>query len=423
MVWRYCSVTAHSGSGWSNNLLWCARPLRRWSVTKAPAPVGPDFSNTAPCSMTWSINGHALAVDNGTSAWNCASRRTARWPSARRSAAWARFVSSTLALCGLSGGTHRPCTSGEQPLDLSSTVYRAIATTGMGDAVLTPRSKFFETFGFLRLPGLLADDIGWISDEFDAIWSDRTDIRHDGSHRTIYPDAFLNASPVLAQLIEHPLLSAITEEILGPKIAYYGGDGNYYAGDTGWHRDVFRIPDGEEGKTIVRHIKIAFYLDPLTASTGALRVIPGSHHLGDRFAQQLREYVANGSTDLGEDGSTDLGVSSADIPALALPVAPGDILMFDHRIMHASFGGGPVRRMFAMNLFEQCDTNRQRELTARLFRMYGSQGMPYFFSENVTRNAPAERLRRLEPALEFEAARAEGYAEYCHSDSALHPAR
>jgi ectoine hydroxylase-related dioxygenase (phytanoyl-CoA dioxygenase family) len=288
---------------------------------------------------------------------------------------------------------------------------------------LTPRSKFFDTFGFLKLPGLLADEIGWISGEFDAIWSRRADISHDGTHRTIYPDAFLNASPVLAQLVEHPLLSAICEELLGPEIAYYGGDGNYYSGDTSWHRDVFNIPDGEEAKTIVRHIKIAFYLDPLTATTGALRVIPGSHHLGDRFAQQLREYVVKGSADLRLDGTTDLGVPSEDIPALALPVEPGDILFFDHRIMHASFGGGPARRMFAMNLFEGCHTSRQRELTARIFRMYGSQGMSYFFSEDVTRNAPAERLRRIEPALEFEPARAEGYDEYCLRDPELRPAR
>jgi ectoine hydroxylase-related dioxygenase (phytanoyl-CoA dioxygenase family) len=281
-----------------------------------------------------------------------------------------------------------------------------------GDAVLTPRSRFFETFGFLKLPGLLADDIGWISDEFDAIWSRRSDIHHDGSHRTIYPDAFLNASPVLARLIEHPLLNEVCEELLGPDVVYYGGDGNYYSGDTRWHRDVFRIPDGEEGKTLVRHIKIAFYLDPLTASTGALRVIPGSHHLADTFAQELREYVANGSTDLDPDGTTGLGVPPEDIPALPLPVTPGDILFFDHRIMHASFGGSEARRMFAMNLCERSHSARQRELTENLFRMYGSQGMSYFFSENLTSNAPAERLRRIEPALEFDRARAEGYAEF-----------
>ena len=83
-------------------------------------------------------------------------------------------------------------------------------------------------------------------------------------------------------------------------------------------------------------------------------------------------------------------------------MTPGDIMIFDHRIMHASFGGSAARRMFAMNLFEPCHTSRQKELTARLFRMYGSRGMSYFFSENVTEDAPPSRLHRFEPALEFE---------------------
>ena len=88
---------------------------------------------------------------------------------------------------------------------------------------MTPQSNFFDTFGYLYLPGLLADDIGWISEEFDAVWARRPDLHHDGVHRTIYPDAFFNASSILAQLIEHPLLSSICEELLGPDIAYYGG--------------------------------------------------------------------------------------------------------------------------------------------------------------------------------------------------------
>ena len=278
---------------------------------------------------------------------------------------------------------------------------------------MTPQSTFFDTFGYLYLPGLLADDIGWISDEFDAVWARRRDLHHDGLHRTIYPDAFFNASPLLAQLIEHPLLSSISEELLGPGIAYYGGDGNYYAGDTRWHRDVFSIPDGEEGKSIVRHIKIAFYLDPLTATTGALRVIPGSHHLTDSFAKELDALLLN--------RKADAGVLPQDAPAVSLTTTPGDIVIFDHRMMHASFGGGPARRMFAMNLFEQCHTSRQRELTARLFHMYGSQGMSYFFSDNVTKGAPRDRARRLEPTLEFEPARAEGYAGY--SEQATEPHR
>lgn len=269
---------------------------------------------------------------------------------------------------------------------------------------MTQRSEFFDTFGYVYLPGLLIDDVAWISSEFDEVWARRSDVRHDGLRRTIYPGSFLNASPTLARLIEHRLLSSLCEELLGHGYAYYGGDGNFYAGDTNWHSDVFDIPDGLEGKTIARHLKLAFYLDPLTPDTGALRVIPGSHHAGDRFATSLQ-------SQLGDTGEH-LGVAPAAIPAVALSTSPGDVVAFDHRIKHASFGGGPARRMFAMNFFARCETGRQRELTARLFHMYGAKGMEYFFTANVTDGAPPERTRRLEPALEFDPARSEGYAEH-----------
>jgi ectoine hydroxylase-related dioxygenase (phytanoyl-CoA dioxygenase family) len=151
-------------------------------------------------------------------------------------------------------------------------------------------------------------------------------------------------------------------------------------------------------------MKFAFYLDPLTPETGALRIVPGSHHAGDAFATELQSGL--------RDPLEHLGVQPCDIPAVALSTKPGDVVAFDHRIKHASFGGGPARRMFAMNFFARCDTERTRELTARLFRMYGTQGMEYFFTANVTDGAPVERMRRLEPALQFEPARDEGYAEY-----------
>jgi ectoine hydroxylase-related dioxygenase (phytanoyl-CoA dioxygenase family) len=269
---------------------------------------------------------------------------------------------------------------------------------------MTPAGRFFETFGFLYLPGVLAGEMEAISGEFDAVWARRPDIQHDGINRTMYPDAFLNASSILARLIEHPVLDAVRQGILGPNYAYYNGDGNYYAGDTGWHNDAVNMPRGDEAKSAVVHIKTAIYLDPITAETGALRVIPGSHHLDDHFSRAI-------STDL-LDSESSLGVPPRAVPAVPLPITPGDVVIFDHRIRHASFGGGPARRMFAMNFFGECSTSRQRELTAGIFRMYGQKGMSYFFSDNVLHNAPPGRLRRLEPALQFDPARAEGYAEY-----------
>jgi hypothetical protein len=44
---------------------------------------------------------------------------------------------------------------------------------------------FFETFGYLALPGALADDIAWVQHEFEAVWAARPDLVHDGSKRCV----------------------------------------------------------------------------------------------------------------------------------------------------------------------------------------------------------------------------------------------
>ena len=114
-------------------------------------------------------------------------------------------------------------------------------------------------------------------------------------------------------------------------------------------------------KSICRHLKIAYYLDEgLTATSGALRVIPGSHRAGSAYADGLESSMA----ELQADGR------GPDVPAMTLATRPGDIVCFgpsspstvhnsrlckvlrggllraDHRLKHAAFGGGKRRRMF-----------------------------------------------------------------------------
>ena len=47
------------------------------------------------------------------------------------------------------------------------------------------QQRFFETFGFLKLEGLLRDDIDWVRDEFEAVW-EAVGWVHDGSSRSFY---------------------------------------------------------------------------------------------------------------------------------------------------------------------------------------------------------------------------------------------
>jgi hypothetical protein len=220
---------------------------------------------------------------------------------------------------------------------------------------------FFEVFGYLHIPGFFADEARWISDEFDAAWAARTDVVHDGSRRTTYPATFVGATPRLATLIEHAQVAAVCRALLGEGYAFQGGDGNFYAGDTGWHSDAFaQWPE----KTTARHLKIAFYLDPLTRDAGALRVMPGSHHEGDRYCGLLQREIPPWIPE------RRIRIDGRDLPAVAIESRPGDLVCFDHRVKHASFGGGGRRRMFSMNWNQGAHTPAQREAILAIYRFY-----------------------------------------------------
>ena len=125
-----------------------------------------------------------------------------------------------------------------------------------------------------------------------------------------------------------------------------GSDGNLYAGDTGWHSDGWH-------RDLV-HIKMAFYLDPVGRNSGCLRVIPGSHKIGDGFSDALQRDIYQSEENWNLDGPA--------VPSVALETEPGDVLVFNHNLKHAAFGGSPRRRMFTMNCCQRYPANRLQEL-------------------------------------------------------------
>src|SRR5882672_2534528 len=124
--------------------------------------------------------------------------------------------------------------------------------------------QLFDTFGYRVLPGLLADAIGWVSEEFEAVGRDRG-VLHDGTKRScIVP--FIDQRARLCTLLDDPRVDGLAAGLLGEEFNYLGGDGNFYTGDTAWHSDGFH--------TVGRYLKVALYLDPVGRDTGCLRVIP-----------------------------------------------------------------------------------------------------------------------------------------------------
>ena len=251
--------------------------------------------------------------------------------------------------------------------------------------------RFFEVFGFLYFPGLFAKEIGAITDEFENIWA-----QHGGGHSGTEHDhqqrsalvPFIDQSENLCALIDDPRIEGIAGSVLGDDFNFTISDGNFYVGDTDWHSDGYR-------DTKYLSVKMAFYLDPVTSETGCLRVIPGSHHFGDRFGDMLQP-VTRQPRD--QQGPELWGVEGRDIPAIAIESEPGDLLLFNHLIKHASYGGGTRRRMFTVNLQERYrdeDVGPLRNDIATLARFWCKRA----YGETMIRTASLSRMRHLEQRL------------------------
>ena len=242
------------------------------------------------------------------------------------------------------------------------------------------RLDFFDTFGYLAFPGLFNDCIDKIIEEFEDIWvkSGRTHDKINRSALIQFPDQ----SKYLSSLLDDHRIHDIASSICGEDFNYFTGSGNYYVGDTSWHSDGYN-------QRPVKSIKLAFYLDPVTKNSGALRVIPGSHRNKESFGDLLEYHLT----------SDIFGMTGDQIPAVALESNPGDVLVFNHRIKHSSWGGSDARRMFTMNFTERYPNHLIADLKdflsgeARFFldRMHGTE---------MIKTATPERMHHLEQVRE-----------------------
>src|SRR5215211_6877933 len=89
--------------------------------------------------------------------------------------------------------------------------------------------NYFNTFGYLGLPGMLADKIQEIIYEFEQVWIDRGGGHngqvHDGKARScVVP--FIDQRDKLAGLLDDPRILGIANALLGEDFNYMGSDGN-----------------------------------------------------------------------------------------------------------------------------------------------------------------------------------------------------
>ncbi len=221
--------------------------------------------------------------------------------------------------------------------------------------MLTPEQEaHFRLFGFLVVRGAFRPaEMTRISQDFDEVLSEgRQGLPFAGKERQIVM-GFIEKRPSLTAIVEDDRVYEAVQQLLSGAPVWIGSDGNLYVADTFWH------PDARAYQPL--GIKVAFYLDPVGKKSGCLRVIPGSHMAV--FSVPLESAPLRGP-----EGGRTLGLRPSDVPAYALDSQPGDVVFFDHRTWHASFGGRTGRRMFTMNFAAPITTDQQRDRLVELHR-------------------------------------------------------
>ena len=161
--------------------------------------------------------------------------------------------------------------------------------------------------------------------------------------------------PFCTALIIDPRILGIAEGLLGPDIFLDVTEGNLHVGDTPWH-------GGGNDAEILPHVKIGFYLEPLTRETGALRFIPGSHK-GD-FSERLNRI----SQRIDDPEARVWGVPLDEVPSYAVETTPGDVVAFKENTYHGAFGGHAGRHQHAINYFQKPKTEEQIACCVRTTR-------------------------------------------------------
>ena len=216
--------------------------------------------------------------------------------------------------------------------------------------------RFFDTFGFVVLRDVFsADELKTIRREFDhraAVASSYEPFDGTTRHNMRMKGA---DTPFFASLLEDPRFAEAAEQMFGEVIGS-SVDADRYTADSAWHYDA--------GGADAQGVKFAFYLQPVRADTGALRVIPGSHRR--EWFDELYEYEPIGprwTRAAASPEETQLAMDGIDaIPAYACESDPGDVVAFDLRIYHASLGGSNDRHMCSLVYYKYPSTPEELEL-------------------------------------------------------------
>ncbi len=185
----------------------------------------------------------------------------------------------------------------------------------------------YQTFGFVILRRLFdSEEMATISEEFErGLNAAYAHASFDGSERQ-FVTMLGPETPFFQGILEDPRFCEAAEQFYGDDVLGMSSSANRYVGDSSWHPDHNINPAKD-----CFGVKFAWYLEPVGADSGALRIIPGTYR--NPFHDEVQKTL------------TELKQEIDEVPCYVCESEPGDVIAFDMRCWHASCGGAAGRRM------------------------------------------------------------------------------
>lgn len=212
----------------------------------------------------------------------------------------------------------------------------------------------FQTFGFVVLRG--AFQPGPLSAELDLALKDG----FRSSFEVEVGGAGIEGRYLPMMCERTPVSLLLLDQFAGPAAQLLGGPalplrakGIEYFRSTSWHHDT----DLE-----IASIGFACYLEPLNAESGALRVLPGSHRA--EYGAAVERITESRPT----HAAIDDWITA--MPDVALETDPGDVIVFDEHLYHASTGGRNRRQWRVDYFLDPGDAVAEARVRAYLAETY-----------------------------------------------------
>lgn len=207
---------------------------------------------------------------------------------------------------------------------------------------------FYRTFGFAVLPELIElETVAALSEEFDRVlpqaFGSHWPERHDDGIAGHYLPAMGPRTRSAGRSLKSSSLGS-GEALLGAAALPWDVQEILLFDQAGLHDDFGIAAVG---------VKFVTYLEPLSAETGALRLVPGSHHA--EFRARLRQWLRDNRV----EDSEALRRQVDGTPCVVAETDPGDVIAFDVHTFHASVYGRD-RRQWTVTYLKDPMTEAER---------------------------------------------------------------